>query len=390
MKIGKIKLGNSYATITDSFVNFNRLFLDNFTKLAILTILAGYKKSDEIIINDEFPKEVNLKKLSSFTSYILNHQIAPRRFRINITPNQTEKVEIKTKNKLIKQNFKSLSAVLSFSGGLDSTAGLLYALDKKIKILPIWIDFGQRNNLAEYRAMQRILRRLKIKPLIFRLNLKSAILHGWKDWSFIVPGRNFLFLGLANSILKFSRLKIKTIYLCAHKDEMGFLKNRDKSQYFFDNVSAFFSAGSGQKITSLSPFKNYSKSEIISYWRRQWEKKYGISPFQTITCYYDGNCGKCDACLKRAVYLLAGGYNISSTVKINPLTDPAGIIKNSWLPRIKNGKLTRNNKLDFFIAVEKSLKIVPSYVRDFYQNLSLQTLKSIQRRKKEIAKAVIR
>jgi len=388
MEIGKIKSGNTYSTITGSFINFNRLFLDNFTKLAILTILAGYKKSDKIIINDKFSPKVNLKKLNYFISYILNHQIAPKKFRINITLDKTKKIE--NKNKLSRQDFKSLSAVLSFSGGLDSTAGLLYALDKRIKVLPIWIDFGQRNNLAEHKAAQKILRRLKIKPLVFRLNLKSTILHGWKDWSFIIPGRNFLFLSLANAILKFSQLKVKTIYLCAHKDEMGFIKNRDKSQHFFNNASAFFSADSSEKIISLSPFKNYSKSEIISYWRRRWEGKYGISPLETITCYYSGNCGKCDACLKRAIYLLAGGYNIDSTVKINPLTDPAGIIKKSWLPRIKSGKLGRNNKLDFFIAVEKSLKIVPNYVRDFYQNLPPQTLKLIQLRKKEIAQAVIR
>jgi len=42
MEIGKIKLGNTHSTITDSFVNFNRLFLDNFTKLAILALFNKY------------------------------------------------------------------------------------------------------------------------------------------------------------------------------------------------------------------------------------------------------------------------------------------------------------------------------------------------------------
>lgn len=389
MEIGKITKENKYVSVADSIIDFNSLFLDNFSKLAILAILAGYGQSDNITINDSFSKKTDIKKLNSFISYILNHRIAPKRFQIKIKPGRAIFPEIKNKIPLNNQ-FKSIKAVLSFSGGLDSTAGLLLALDKKIKVLPIWIDFGQRNNLAEYKSIKAISRRLKVKPLILRLNLKPDILKGWKDWNFIIPGRNFLFLSLANSILKFSQSRDKTIYLCAHKDEMGFIKNRDKSQHFFQAASGLFSADSGQKIKSFSPFRDYSKSEIISYWRRNWEKKYRLSPLETTTCYYNGNCGKCDACLKRAIYLLAGGYSPSQLVGINPLKDPGGLIKTSWLPRIKNGKMARNNKLDFLIAVEKSLDIVPDYVRNFYQNLPPNTLLAMQRRKKEISQAIIR
>lgn len=390
MEIGKIKKGKEYISVTNSLIKFNNLFLDNFTKLAVLAIFAGYNKSNNIIINSRFSKKINLKKLNSFISYILNHEVAPIKFQVKIKQNQAISRDIGDKRKLDNNNFKSINAVLSFSGGLDSTAGLLYALDKKIKVLPLWIDFGQRNNLAEYKVVKKISRRLKIQPFVLRLDLKQDILNGWKDWSFIIPGRNFLFLSLADSILKFSQAPKKTIYLCAHKDEMGFIKNRDKSNHFFKETSYLFSTDSGQKVECLSPFCHYSKSEIISHWRRKWEKKYNLSPLETTTCYYNGHCGKCDACLKRAIYLLAGGYNISQSVKINPLRDPAGLIKNSWLPRIEHGKMARNNKLDFLIAVEKSLNIVPDYVRIFYQNLSPHTLKTIEKRKQEIAESIIR
>lgn len=389
MEIGKIKEKNKYLAITDSRIKFDGLFLDNFTKLAILTILAGYHKSDNIIINDYFSKKVKIRNLNSFISYILNHKIAPKKFRMMIKQNTTALQSFQSRTGF-NSKFKKVETVLNFSGGLDSTAGLLYALDKGEKVLPLWIDFGQRNNLAEYKSIKKISHRLKIKPLILSVNLKKDILAGWKDWDFIIPGRNFLFLSLANSILRFSKASEKNVYLCAHKDEMGFMKNRDKSNHFFKETSFLFSAVSGQKIKCLSPFRNYSKSEIISYWRRKWEKKYKLSPLETTTCYYSDNCGKCDACLKRAIYLLAGGYDISQSVKTNPLEDQGGLIKNSWLPRIKNGKIVRNNKLDFFIAVEKSWEIVPSYVRTFYQGLSSNTLRAIEDRKREIAKSVIK
>lgn len=390
MEIGRIENRRQDEIITSSLASFSKLFLDNFTKLSILTILAGYRKSNRITVADNFPRRISLRQIGSFLSYILNHRIAPMKFDLRVrTAKEAPRVGASSA-KDQDSRFRSLGAVLSFSGGLDSTAGLLYALDKKMPVLPLWIDFGQRNSQAEYQSVKKVLRQLDIEPLVFRLDLKRDIRRGWRDWDFIIPGRNFLFLSLANSVLRFSRKKKKSIYLCAHKDESGFLKNRDKSAHFFRQASVLFSAASGQKIECRSPFSRYSKSEILSYWRRKWEKKYGISPFITTTCYYSGGCGRCDACLKRAIYLIAAGYDIRGKVKVNPLRDPAGLIKNSWLPRIKNGRMARNNKLDFFIAVEKSWDLVPGYVRDFYRRLSPNTLRAVKRRKQEVSRSAIR
>lgn len=389
MEIGKIKKNDGDMLVNSSTLGFTSVFLDNFTKLAILTILTGYNKSNDISINDSFSKKIDINRLSTFLSYIINHRIAPMKFNIKVKQLKGIAPVIKSLD-YNTATLKNVGAVLNFSGGLDSTAGLLYALDKKIEVLPLWVDFGQRNNAAEHQAVKKIANKLKIKPLILKINLKKDILRGWKDWDFIIPGRNFLFLSLANSILKFSQASKKYIYLCAHKDEMGFRKNKDKSQYFFNKASYFFSIESNKSVKAGSPFSAYSKSEVIAYWRKNWEKKYGISPFDTITCYYGGGCGKCDACLKRAICLLAGGYDLKNKVKINPLKDPAGLIKNSWIPRIRAGKMARNNKLDFIIAVEKSLDIIPSYLSEFYHNLSINTLHAAQRRRLEIDRAIIK
>lgn len=219
-----------------------------------------------------------------------------------------------------------------------------------------------------------------LEPFVVKPDMSGYILTGWKDWDFIIPGRNFLFLSLANSLLQVSKKREGFIYLCSHRNEMGYLKNRDKSRYFFEKSADFFSLDSGKKIHTGTPFADYSKSEVISYWRRNWEKKFKISPYDTVTCYYEKGCGCCEACLKRATYLLAGGYEVDKKIKINPMKDPKKIIVNKWIPMIKNCKVARDNKLDFLIAIKKSIKIAPYYVRNFYENLSPQTLKAVERR----------
>lgn len=74
-------------------------------------------------------------------------------------------------------------------------------------------------------------------------------------------------------------------------------------------------------------------------------------------------------------------------MKIHPMKDQSGFIVNKYISSIKSGKITRIKKLDFLIALEKTLDIVPKKVRDFYKNLPSQTFLAIKNRKKEIENA---
>lgn len=82
MNIGSIK---NKKTAKDFLVNTGLINVDkkylvnNYVKLAILSVLAGYKKSDYIYVDDVF-KQVDLKKLGSFIFYILNHDIVLRKY----------------------------------------------------------------------------------------------------------------------------------------------------------------------------------------------------------------------------------------------------------------------------------------------------------------------
>lgn len=382
IKIGKI--GQSQE-IDSKLINIKNIdLLDAFTKVAILTVLAGYKKSDYIFVDDKFNENIDLKKLSRYLSYVLNHkELAPRKFNLKIVDrkNFIPKFDISKKNRY--------DGILSFSGGIDSTAGLLNSLDKGQNIQPLWISFGQRNDKAELDVVKKILTKLGINPLIVKMDIKEQILKGWKDWNYIIPGRNFLFVCFANAILKHSIKREVFIYLCAHKDEMKHRRNTDKSKYFFNKASDLFSLDSGKKIVVGTPFANVSKTEILSYWRKYWVEKYQINPHNTTTCYYGRGCGKCEACLKRTISLLASGFDVDPFIKVHPMKDPSGFIVNKWIPQIKLGKFTRIKKLDFLIAVEKCLDIIPKKVKEFYDNLPSQTLLAMKNRKTEIENAKI-
>ena len=69
IKIGKIgqKIGRKIncQEINSNLINLtNNDLLDAFTKVAILTVLAGYKRCDYIFIDDKFNNDIDLKKFS--------------------------------------------------------------------------------------------------------------------------------------------------------------------------------------------------------------------------------------------------------------------------------------------------------------------------------------
>ena len=380
MNIGKISKKNSQIITTDDVIIKPSNIVDNYTKLSILVALAAYKKTNSIFLDDKFNK-INLKFLGKFMSYVVNHPNSPKKFEFKIEQNTNKRLNNDKKDNIL------YDVILSFSGGIDSTAGLLYCLDNKLNVLPLWVNFGQKNKKAEEKSLNFVLEKLKIKSFLkTEVGLEKQILKGWKDWDFIVPARNFIFAAMSNSIFKNSNNSKGKIFICAIKEEMRKWKHRDKSKYFFETSSRIFSKDSGKNIKLCSPFEKYSKTEVLYWWKNNWEKKYGISPHDTSTCYYNlkGACGKCRACFRRTISLLAAGYEVDENLQVNPLTDPVGFIKNIWIPEIIVGKISRSGKLDFYIAMEKSKNILPPYLLQYYNNLPWQTIKAISKRKKEI------
>lgn len=333
----------------------NYFELNPIVKSSLLVTLAGYLEKDKITVFGK--KYYDSKKLSRFFSYILNDKrVAPKIFKISIKfTNELEKL-----TSLPKNNY---DYIVSFSGGIDSTAGILYALDKGFDIKPVWIGFGQKNEDKELRVIKKICNQLKLKPLIIRVDLRKYVDKGWSRWKMgIIPARNFLFASIASSIASKSTKKNVSIYLCAHKEEVTSI-NTDKSMRFFRTCTKIFKEFYDKNILLTSPFLKITKPEILSFWiSNTWGEKYKISPLDTVSCYYGNKCGMCKACINRAIAFYCAGVKIEN-FRTNPFMDKGKLIRKAYVDRFDT--LRKERKLDFLYAMNAQRKNLPVYLRNF-------------------------
>lgn len=364
------KIGNYNVEDVD-IKNLNKDYIDDSVKLAILTVLAGYLEKDKIYVNGN--KFINPKFLNRFLSFILNDKrAAPRTFKLDINFDSNNKAHLPKES-------NEYDLVLSFSGGVDSTAGLLYALDKKLKVKPVYIAFGQKNEKQEIVYVKRILKKLNIKPQIVKVDINKYIDQDWKRWKLgIIPARNYLFASIASSILSHSKSKKHLIWVCAHKEEINPI-HTDKSLRFFKSASKIFSTKYGKKITLETPFIDITKPEIVAYWHKNWERKYGLSVNETVSCYFGNNCGVCKACINRAVVFGCAGIKIEN-YKVNPFLDTKKLIQTSYIDSF--GSLYTERKLDFLYALNEQKDILPNKLRSFldsnYKNYEKRIVKRIK------------
>jgi 7-cyano-7-deazaguanine synthase in queuosine biosynthesis len=258
-----------------------------------------------------------------------------------------------------KRYSHSYDCVILFSGGFDSTAAFLKALDEGLNPLLLWVGFGQKNEEIEYQKVKNISKKIKYPVSIVKINLGGYIEEGWKDWDYIIPARNFMFVCLAASFLSSSKKKKVKIYLSAHEEEIK-KENTDKSREFFKGCNYLFSKFYNKGFKVGTPFEKYSKSEISAYWKNKWMNKYNISPYETTTCYYGNTCGRCKACLKRSISLLVGGFELDPDIKENPFEDKDGFISKDFFKRFNKFPLKR--KIELIIALDKSLASLPQEV----------------------------
>ena len=212
---------------------------------------------------------------------------------------------------------KTKKAVVLFSGGLDSTTCLYWALAKGYECVALNISYGQRH-IKETTCAKKICSKLGVKMQSITLNLpwlkeatslvgknKSLPSSNLKDIynkkrlpSTYVPGRNLLFISLAASYAD----SIGAQAIIAGPNAIDYSGYPDCRPQFYKPLSKAVKEGtsgalSGENIEILTPLLKLSKAQIA---------KLGAKlkvPFSlTWTCYKGGAkpCGKCDACLLRA------------------------------------------------------------------------------------------
>ena len=290
-------------------VEFSVGKIGKITKLALMSTLAGYNKSCNIALEEPFL--TSSKKLEDFINFLLNHKgFAPINYNIRLN-------FLKGKKLKLDRSLKNRKIVLT-SGGIDSTAAIFHYLDIGVKPLLISLDFGQINNQAEQKVIKSIVKKLGLELIVVKINIEKEVVNGWKEWSYIVPARNLLIAAIAADLCNHLCLS-GTIAMVATSEEVNDkCPGPDKSPRFYSFCTNFFSKEYNRKLKLLTPFARKTKAEMLSIWRTKWQAKYGISPYETTTCYSGEECGECNSCFKRSLALLAAGFNLDPKIKSNP------------------------------------------------------------------------
>lgn len=351
---------------------------NSIVKTALLVTLAGYYEKDNITISAE--KFYDRSKLNKFFSYVLNDKrSAPRVFKLNLKfTNEIKKVSSAGNN--------NYQCIISFSAGLDSTAGILYALDKGLKVKPVWVGFGQKNEMEELKKVKSICKKLYLNPLIFKVDIKAFVDKGWIRWNEgIIPARNFLFASIASTIASKSSHKNVKIFLCAHKEEIS-MANTDKSRRFFKTCTNIFSSFYKNNMELMTPFAKVTKPEIISYWKKYWANKYKLYPTNTVSCYFGTSCGNCPACINRAVAFSCSNTPLEN-YQSNPFKDKKGTIKLKYLNRFHS--LKKERQLDFLYSMNANKKFLSKNNKEFLNSNFNKYKAHIKKRILKIQKTTI-
>ena len=205
-------------------------------------------------------------------------------------------------------------AIVLFSGGLDSTTCLYWALAQGYECEALTVLYGQRHD-KEVLAAKTIAGNLGIKHHVITLNLPWLVNCSLVDRaqnlpdipleqipssgipSTYVPGRNLMFLSIAGSLLD----SVAADAIVAGPNAIDFSGYPDCTPAFFkaaaDALNRGTKRGVSEGIEVLAPLMRLSKAQIV-----QLGAKLNV-PFQlTWSCYAgeDKPCGHCDSCKLRA------------------------------------------------------------------------------------------
>ncbi|MGB6329509.1 MAG: 7-cyano-7-deazaguanine synthase [Halarcobacter sp.] len=218
-------------------------------------------------------------------------------------------------------------AVVSHSGGLDSTTLMGYMLEDGFTVLPLNINYGQenviemkaQNNVIEYYKKrygeEKVLNTLKLDltPIVNPIQdmIENFRQNGFKNKELdeaelnqYFPNRNMLFSSIAavfaETLAYINKLTETTICIGIHK-HTTYKPYWDITGDFAKAVQNVVSLNDAMKVNVSTPFVEWTKSDVVKY---MIEKKI---PYElTWTCYepkeengYYIPCKKCHACVER-------------------------------------------------------------------------------------------
>jgi len=207
------------------------------------------------------------------------------------------------------------SALVLFSGGIDSTTALYWALRRYDRVLPVIFDYGQRHRV-EINMARKTARRLGLEPRLIKVDLRqiggSALtdekikVPAFKQAEEIkeglpvtyVPFRNGIFIGLATALAE----TIDISHVVCGFNVIDSPNYPDTTGSFVRAMEKAINEGTGarlkgKKLRIIAPFLKMKKSDIIRL-----GLSLGADYSYSVSCYAGGEipCGRCSSCLLRA------------------------------------------------------------------------------------------
>lgn len=197
-------------------------------------------------------------------------------------------------------------AVVSFSGGLDSTVALAIAVDSYDEVVALSADYGQRHTV-ELDAAARIAARYGVRHHVVdltgygslttsSLTSDEPIPHGLYDEenmaSTVVPARNAVFAMIATGLAE--SLGGGDVILAVHGGDHAVYA--DCRPGFLASAASTARLATDGNVTIDAPFIHMSKTDIV---------KLGATHHaplgETWSCYEGGqqHCGRCGTCTER-------------------------------------------------------------------------------------------
>lgn len=173
-------------------------------------------------------------------------------------------------------------SVVLLSGGIDSAACLLMAIDEGSRVTAVWIDYGQPANMAEYKAAFKLCKELSVPLETVGITLGTTAMKTDKDGPRIVPHRNALMIAAALA----KKPGAREVWIGAIADDAT----------VYEDCQFGYLAGIGYALkVEVRSLTYMSKIEVISYLRAR--LCYDIA--RLVSCYEGTNCGTCQSCQER-------------------------------------------------------------------------------------------
>ena len=199
-------------------------------------------------------------------------------------------------------------ALVVFSGGMDSTTALWWALREFETVSAVSFAYGAKHNARELAAAETICSKLAVPHVEIPLGFigryfHSALLKRGGEIpegaynednmaSTVVPFRNGIMLAAAAGLAEDSGYS--AVILGNHSGDHAIYP--DCRPEFIDGMARAIETGTGGKVKLLSPFCNMTKGQIAAL-----GAELGVDFSLTWSCYNgrEKHCGKCGTCRER-------------------------------------------------------------------------------------------